>query len=297
LVLCSQPGQGSTFSFTLPFTIADPEAQLVNNLATTDTVAEQVRGWRVLLVEDHDVNRQLAQLVLEQYGIVVDTAPNGTVALDLFEHSHYDVILMDIQMPGMSGLDVTTAIRHHPDRARALTPILALTANTLRTDNERYLAVGMNDYLAKPFDEAELLSKMLTVRRTLGPACAPLFDLKGLYQTAHGKLAFVRRVLESFVASTPALLNRLQQSLAIANWLEIAACAHRLKPTLKLLQADELVKASTILEDPDAPDAIRHTFIHLLLDSLPELLVGLRQHLDTLPPSVASSPTPNLSKR
>ena len=133
----------------------------------------------MLLVEDYAVNRQLAQLVLEQFGVVVDAAPNGIAALGYFQHSLYDVVLVDIQMQDMSGLDVMAAMRCHLEPRRAQTPIIALTANAFRADNEKYVAAGMDDCSVKPFDEAELLSKMLAVRKTPRFVAASLFNLKG----------------------------------------------------------------------------------------------------------------------
>lgn len=292
LLLCSTPGVGSTFGFALPFALAGAENRLAKTLVTTPAVAEQVKGWRVLLVEDHDVNRQLAQLVLEQYEIVVDAAASGTEALDLFERTYYDVVLMDIQMPDMSGLDVTTAMRRHHNFVRAHTPIIALTANVLRSDNEKYLAVGMNDCLAKPFEEEELLGKILAVRKARATSVTPFFNLSGLYQIAHGKPSFVRRILESFVTSTPTLAARLQHNLSITNWTNIAACVHQLKPILKLLQVDKLVQAVCTLEDNSTPEAKRYTTAQFLLDSLPVLVDTLRQQIDNLPPLVANAATP-----
>ena len=172
-MLCSEVGVGSTFSFTLTFDKAPaPVAGAVPAVPAPTAAAEALRGCRVLLVEDHEVNRQLAQLVLENYGMVVDAAENGGAALRCFDQHRYDVILMDIQMPDMSGLDVTALMRRHAEVARARTPIIALTANAFRADNERYLAAGMDDCLAKPFQEEDLVRKILGGPREGGNAAA-----------------------------------------------------------------------------------------------------------------------------
>ncbi|MBC8085003.1 MAG: response regulator, partial [Hymenobacter sp.] len=288
LVLCSLPGQGSTFGFTLSFPKAGPESQLAETSAAAQAAAESVRGWRVLLVEDHDVNRQLAQLVLEQHAVVVDAAANGRDALEYFQRTRYDVVLMDIQMPDMSGLDVTATMRCHPDSARAQTPIIALTANAFRADNERYLAAGMDECLAKPFDEADLLGKMLAVRKARRAGAAPLFNLNGLYRVAHGNLAFVRRILDSFLASTPLLAKQLHEALTTTNWPAAAACAHKLKPALKLFQVDGLAAASRTVEDSTTPEAARRAAAQLLLDTLPKLLAQLHRHTEAIAPAAAS---------
>ncbi|MBG8552624.1 response regulator [Hymenobacter guriensis] len=278
LVLCSVPGEGSTFSFTLTFPKA-PAGFVAEHHAPAPHDAGLVQGWRVLLVEDHDVNRLLAQLVLEHYGVTVDAAVSGAAALQLFEQHRYQCILMDIQMPDMSGLDVTAAMRRHPDDARARTPIIALTANAFRADNEKYLAAGMDDCVAKPFDEAELLRKMLALHQK-AEATAPLFDLHDLHQMAHGSPTFARRILESFLEQTPAVLAQLQQAATDADWPTVAMCAHKLKPSLKLLRSPELLAAVRELENPTAQAAGRRAASHQLSNTLPTLLVQLQANLE-----------------
>jgi CheY-like chemotaxis protein len=121
---------------------------------------------RALLVEDNDINRFVARRTMEEWGVVVTEAVDGRQGVQKFEQDRYDVVLMDIQMPGMSGLEATTLLRAHADPVRAGIPILALTANAFRADHEKYLAVGMNDCLAKPFDEAILYAKLLRLLRS-----------------------------------------------------------------------------------------------------------------------------------
>jgi CheY-like chemotaxis protein len=127
LSMCSVPGQGSTFGFTLTFEKA-PQNSLDEYKTTASPdpdLAAAVRGCRVLLVEDHDVNRQLVQLILANHEVLVDAAANGPAALQLFDEHSYHLILMDIQMPGMSGLEVTAAIRQSSDPSKARIPIIA----------------------------------------------------------------------------------------------------------------------------------------------------------------------------
>jgi CheY-like chemotaxis protein len=102
---------------------------------------------------------------MEEWGVVVDEAESGADALVLFEETPYDIVLMDIQMPGMSGLEAAACIRQHSEPARAQVPIIALTANAFRADHEQYLASGMDDCLAKPFEEAELYARLRALLR------------------------------------------------------------------------------------------------------------------------------------
>ncbi|WP_141765606.1 response regulator, partial [Hymenobacter coccineus] len=116
------------------------------------------------LVEDNELNRQLVQYLLEHHGLAVDSAVNGAGALALFAQARYDVVLMDIKMPDMSGVEVTARMRRDSDRTRARTPIIALTANAFQGDYDKYLAASMNDHLAKPFEADELLRKIVAVQ-------------------------------------------------------------------------------------------------------------------------------------
>ena len=116
---------------------------------------------RVLLVEDNDINRMVASWTMQAWGVVVTEAENGSKGVAQFEQQEFDLVLMDIQMPGMSGLEAVALVRAHPEPSRAGVSVLALTANAFRTDHLRYLAAGMNDCLAKPFEEAELYAKLV----------------------------------------------------------------------------------------------------------------------------------------
>ncbi|MBD2723079.1 response regulator [Hymenobacter armeniacus] len=295
LTVQSEQGQGSSFSFVTTLPKASPEArqEALAPLAAGQEAA--VRGTRVLLVEDNPVNREVAQLLLESHGVVVHEAASGLEALEQFEQHRYDVILMDIQMPGMNGLEATARIRAHADPVKAATPILALTANAFRADAEKYVAAGMNDTLPKPFDEAELLSKLAALmaggssqpadRRPAPPAPAPLpaaataadplFDLALLRETAHGSTTFMNRILASFHTNTPASVAELRTALAAADWPAAAAVAHKLRPSLRLIGAAQVVPHLAAVEAKASTDAERQAGAEQLVAGLEALLAGL----------------------
>jgi CheY-like chemotaxis protein len=118
---------------------------------------------RILLAEDNRVNQTLAVRLLENDGHSVDVVGDGCAALEAAIAGTYDVVLMDVQMPGMDGVDATAAIR---ERERAMgrhTPIIAMTAHAMKGDRERCLAAGMDFYLAKPVQPSELLNAVASV--------------------------------------------------------------------------------------------------------------------------------------
>ena len=159
LTVESVPGSGSTFALTLTLPKAD---QAVPSAITSDNYdTDALRGARALLIEDNEINRMVAAWTMQSWGIEVLEAESGPEGLHLLEtEAPFDVVLMDIQMPGMSGVEATTLLRQNPDPIRASVPVLALTANAFRSDHERYLAAGLNDCLAKPFEEPELYAKL-----------------------------------------------------------------------------------------------------------------------------------------
>lgn len=157
LTVESQVGQGSTFTFRLTLPRATPA------LALPEVAAPSYRalsGQRVLLVEDNEINRLVARLLLEEWHMHIEEAEDGPAGVALATAQDFDIILMDIQMPGMSGLTATAAIRALADPRRAGVPIVALTANAFAADAQQYLAGGMNACVAKPFEEDTLYSTL-----------------------------------------------------------------------------------------------------------------------------------------
>ncbi|WP_375434889.1 PAS domain-containing protein [uncultured Hymenobacter sp.] len=164
LQVCSSLNQGSIFSFTLTLPLAE-EAALETPADPTPESYEGLRGLRVLLAEDNAVNQWIATVVLEHWGVQLETVSNGIDALTALTTKSYDAALLDIRMPGLSGVEVTMALRQHSDPARARLPLIALTANAFEADRISYLAAGMDACVNKPFEEAELCQILLKLTR------------------------------------------------------------------------------------------------------------------------------------
>ncbi|MBS0356025.1 MAG: response regulator [Proteobacteria bacterium] len=158
----SAPGAGSTFHFTLPCrTAAVADTAAPASSAATPPEEAAASGARVLLVEDNPVNQRLAQVLLQKRGYAVSLAENGADAVDMVGAGHFDVILMDMQMPVLDGLEATRQIRSLEQAAgQPRVPIIAMTANAMNGDRERCLDAGMDDYLTKPIKAQELYERI-----------------------------------------------------------------------------------------------------------------------------------------
>ncbi|WP_159452647.1 ATP-binding protein [Pedobacter nyackensis] len=152
-------GKGSVFSFEIPYEITKIKEEPVKMLVEA-TRPGKLTGKLILLVDDNKMNVLLAQTVLKKWKMGFDCAYDGKEALELFKKNDYDLILTDIQMPVMGGVELTHEVRYNGDFAKSRIPILGITAHVLQEDREAYLKAGMNDLVLKPFLEQELIDKI-----------------------------------------------------------------------------------------------------------------------------------------
>jgi CheY-like chemotaxis protein len=162
----SELGLGSCFKFTIPLGKSDKKPEQIIKPSTTLTdlnIPKWPVNTRLLLVEDNRVNQLVIQGILKHFSLKADVASNGIEGINALERSSkpYDLILMDCQMPEMDGYDATRHIRSHTQGVyNANTPIIALTANAMSGDKDKCMNAGMSDYLTKPIEPEELLSRL-----------------------------------------------------------------------------------------------------------------------------------------
>jgi CheY-like chemotaxis protein len=170
----SDAGKGSTFTFSFKAAasraVEDLEI-LANPAAAPRLEAGQLRHARILLTDDNAINRRVIKLLLAPLGVSITEAGNGREALDRLAAESFDLVLLDVHMPVMDGCQTIEAIRRSAEPWRTI-PVIALTADAMGGDREKYLALGMDDYLSKPVDQRELYAKLILMLGTKDFAAA-----------------------------------------------------------------------------------------------------------------------------
>jgi signal transduction histidine kinase len=160
----SELEKGSTFYFRIGYPIVSEEnKEKVQALSLEKLNLQILSGKRILIVDDDEMNKALATYILENYDVDIDSADNGKDALEKIKEENYDLILMDLHMPEMSGIEVVSQIR----KRNIDTPVIAITGNVLKTEKEKCMSAGMNEFISKPYDESELLQKIINLLLTI----------------------------------------------------------------------------------------------------------------------------------
>jgi PAS domain S-box-containing protein len=270
----SEVGKGSSFKFILPFG-KDKE----NSKAAAEDECEIDYGClgqlNVLFAEDNKVNVLLAQIYMSRWDFKMDIAESGKEAVSLAEKNKYDIILMDIQMPLLDGIGATELIRKFPDNTKARTPIIALTANALKNDADKFLNCGMDDYLSKPFTEEGLFLKIakqfsidprVKINNFL-PGEAPqqeaaklerkgslnsdqrTCDLAYLEESTAGDVTLIKELVMLFFKQGNEELKKMDKAVALNEINEVKNSAHKLKSSASMVGADSMRNRLIELEE------------------------------------------------
>ncbi len=235
----SEKNKGTSIHIYLNFQKGN--AENLKNLTTGKNTAT-LDNISILLVEDNDLNRMVAQNFLQYFNCKVTEAESGLEALEILKKQNFDIILMDIQMPQMDGIEAAKIIRNE---FKLSTPIIALTANAFKTENEKCRKAGMNDYVTKPFDEDILVETIAkhTPNKTIAIsnpgneniANYKLYSLNTLHNLSRGNLEFVNKMLTIFVEQTTATLQKAEKAISMGDFIEASRLIHKIKPSVESL--------------------------------------------------------------
>ncbi len=255
----SKVGVGSSFRVTFRSTAVDPNPSIITTIPRTDRpkLAKLGRPMRVLLAEDHQVNQQVALRMLEKIGYYADLASNGKEVIAAMHHRDYDVVLMDVQMPDMDGLDATRRLRAMLPESRQ-PYIIAVTANAMTGDREVCLAAGMDDYISKPMLRADLEAALLRAQRgrhaptttEIAPAEEPVQlnqDVLTMLRESMGSASEFAKLIEIFLEQ--AERDLIAMRAAWPNDLnQLGRLSHRFKGSSLSLGAQSLAAICQQLE-------------------------------------------------
>lgn len=251
LQVSSQEGIGSTFSFMIPYK-KGKSTDIVTD-GTIEIDENKLRNKKVLIVDDDSVNRLLGQAILKKLGCKHNSAINGNEAIKKINKYKYDVILLDIHMPDISGLDVAEYIRHKKKDQE--TKIIAITAAAMKDDIQSYFKAGINDFLIKPFKELELYNKMceilqlkkesvkkskteIILKEELSPK---LYNLTNLQEMAGNDTSFMESMIKNIIENSEDTIRLFNQYLKENNSEQIAETAHKILPTYRHIEVKPLV--------------------------------------------------------
>ncbi|MBB5634978.1 PAS domain S-box-containing protein [Pedobacter cryoconitis] len=233
----SKKNVGSSISFTLKLEKGTEES--LPDKSEDEIDVRVFSGRKVLVTDDNEINRLLASTILQAYNVNCEEAINGVDAIEKLQQHSYDLVLMDVQMPIMDGMEAVKIIRN---KLLNKTPIIALTALALKGDNEKCLDAGFNDYLSKPFDESQLLrivASWLPKKALKGEdgdvqekVNLPLFDLSQLHVIARGNQGFVDKMVRLFTEQTPTAIGDIRSAYHDGDYQKISKVAHRIKPSI-----------------------------------------------------------------
>jgi CheY-like chemotaxis protein len=285
ITVSSVENEGSTFIVFIPYGIGKARniQSLGNDSALKEVNASQLS---VLLVEDNEINRLYAKSVLKKWQCQTDTAENGLVAIEKVKNNSYDVVLMDIQMPILDGYETTKAIRLM-DSEIAQVPIVALTANATKSDVEKCLAAGMNDYLPKPFTPNDLYRKLFQElhikpryreKKKIQKPKSSAYNLEYLRSVSGNNEEFIREMITTFTQTIPPILKEIEEATDQLDWSRVSKLSHKIKPSFTLMGMSALRNTVATIEEygrektnlKELPGMI-HQFIRTCEEALPEL--------------------------
>lgn len=249
----SSVGQGSVFSFYIPFKKHGEEKKAVTVTNISETLHE--KEIRILLVEDNPFNVKLIGSIFSNYYVKLSIAENGRSAIEQLTKNQFDIILLDIELPDITGYEIATTIR----LKGVNTPIIALTAHAMAGEKEKCMAVGMNDYLSKPINTEILFKKISQLTRSRivnreniieahNEVNGDLISLEYLESISGNNKDFEAEILNEFILHTGSKLTALEEALKTRNYKELKQILHSLKSMVTIVFKKDLLPEIEQLE-------------------------------------------------
>lgn len=237
----SKPGEGTSVKVTIPYRIATPGESPAAGATADDVRHSQRPGLRVLITEDHVINQGLMMRLMEERGIAGRIAVNGYEAVEMLRNEPFDLVFMDIQMPGMDGYTATRIIR---EELKLGIPVIAMTAHAMEGEKEKCIRLGMDDHIAKPVRESELDRILGNYTKPSPGEDSPAFkviDLDYMREISNGDAVYEKLVTEQFLHLMPRELEALSAAAGRHDPGEIRRIAHGIKTTISIMGLNALL--------------------------------------------------------
>lgn len=283
----SKVNEGSTFVFVLDFVKTKKKAKEINEPTFSHPFNQNVNLSKIniLVVDDNRVNQRVAALTLKKWNANVFVADDAKFAIEQLNSSNIHLILMDIAMPEMDGLEATKFIREKLPAPLCSTPIIAMTASALIGEEEKCITAGMNDYISKPFNPNDLFNKIIRfIPKELIKVTEKSIDLTLLNKRAEGDKEFLMEIFESYITEMPNYLEEFNKFVKNENWPGIGKQAHKMKSPITLVGAMELkivfekIEREALLEDKrDELLALFEKVNELSLKTIEDIAVELKR--------------------
>lgn len=234
----SEKGKGTRVDIRIPMRISNERTK--QEIVEMTDLQKSLKGLRVLAVEDNELNRMVLQVILKKCEVVVSIAHNGQEAIDLIQEKEFDIVLMDVQMPILDGLEATKYIR---EELKLTTPIIGLSANAMREEVEICKQAGMNDYLVKPYSERSLVEVMKKWSSEEKVSASEIevnedseeLDLSMLKQYVGNDFNVLKDVVSGYLQHLPPQLDRLELALVGSDIIALRHELHQLKASMEII--------------------------------------------------------------
>lgn len=311
ITVASKMNEGTTFTFFIPYERG--EADMIPEDIQADINYKDLESMRILVAEDVELNQFLVRHILESWGCEVTIVGNGREAVEQVKKQYYDLILMDIQMPEMDGITatkiirslniqekpmldkslITKKIRTLNAKDKSAIPIIALTANALKGDGNRYISIGMNGYISKPYTEEKLFSVINDIVKTndklrfkvssaaknaqedVKDDTEKLYDLSLINTIGKDDAVFTKKIVKIFLETMPANLKALREAADEQNFELIAQIAHKMKSNIDSMGVTSLKEIIRELETDRTGGAITEARVETVITTLHKVFVQL----------------------
>lgn len=282
----SKKGQGTKITCYLPYLIGDVK-QLKMDDETPFSIPEEIQNLKILIVDDEEYNRHLFKTILGRWKIEYYEAVNGIYALEMIKSDHFDMVFMDVRMPGIDGLTATQYIRDNLKIKESEMPIVCISAASINEDWPKYKKAGMNAFLKKPFTEKMLLTVILSLIQTdipittsenrsnekINPDSEDKINLHNLYHISDGDEKFVKQMLLNYIDTTKQGLKDMHEAVNTADWESAANLAHKMLPPCQHVGATNLYNYLKRIEENIRKKTEMDTIKSLTRDSIKEFEV------------------------